>query len=161
MIYFERRKRSMQQLNLTSLVDVILMLVIFFMLTTSFVRIQYMDLSLPGDGKPSTGAKTATAIMEVANNGEVRLDDKPVPIVRLEETLRDLFKGYPNRKILVKSGSDVTVQRLVTVLDTITVAGGHNVAVDHLIETHDVSPITLSPEGEEYSPQNEVDQFFE
>lgn len=161
MIYFERRKRSMQQLNLTSLVDVILMLVIFFMLTTSFVRIQYMDLSLPGDGKPSMGAKTATATLEVANNGEVRLNNKSVPIVRLEETLQELFKGYPNRKILVKSGSDVTVQRLVTVLDTITVAGGRNVAVDHLIETHDVSPITLSPDGEEYSPQNEVDQFFE
>ncbi|MFO1241657.1 MAG: biopolymer transporter ExbD [Rickettsiales bacterium] len=161
MIHFERRRRSVQGLNLTSLVDVILMLVIFFMLTTSFVRIQYMDLSLPGNGAPPPkAAKNVTTFLDIANNGEVRLDGKPVPLVQLEENLRTLFKQKPNQKILVKCGDMVSVQRLVTIMDTIDIAGGKSVAVDHLIEARDVTPITVSPDGTEYSPQNEVDEFL-
>lgn len=147
-------------LNMTSLVDIILMLVIFFMLTTSFARIQYMDLSIPSLGKPAKLVKATTSVLDLTSYGELRLDDRSIKMVELEEVLRSTFKRYPNKKILVKAGNEVTVQRLVSVLDTVYVAGGRSLAVDHLIEAHEVQPITLSPEGTEYSPQNEVDEFL-
>lgn len=148
-------------LNMTSLVDIILMLVIFFMLTTSFARIQYMDLSIPSLGKPAKLLKATTSILDLTNYGELRLDGKSVKMVELEETLRTTFKRYPNKKILVKAGDEVTVQRLVSVLDTIYVAGGRSLAVDHLIEAHEVQPITLSPDGKEYSPQDVIEKGLE
>lgn len=127
---FERQSRRASQINLTPLIDVVFLLIVFFMLSTSFVMSESMELLLP-----SSHAKSVTTdeVMEmrVKPDGTVLMQDRVFDMNALDREIRDVLKTHPDQKILLLSTDGVKVQELVTVMDLIYVNGGRNVQIDH------------------------------
>lgn len=101
--------RSEPEVNLTSLIDVILLLLVFFMVTTSFVRESELTIRLPEvtDEARSVVEKGDLEITITANgayfvNNRALVDDRPATL----------------RAAIVKSMSDVNARRVTIVADS-------------------------------------------
>jgi biopolymer transport protein ExbD len=124
---FERSTRRSLNLPLTPLIDVVFILIIFFMLTTSFMRIESLELMLPSAGKVSD-KKEVTHIF-IRANGEMVLGRRTVEPEELTETLERLFSGDPSSPIMLLTAEGVTMQQLVAVMDRVNAAGGKSLFV--------------------------------
>jgi biopolymer transport protein ExbD len=124
---FERTSRRSLNLPLTPLIDVVFILIIFFMLTTSFMRIESLELMLPSSGKV-TDKKEVTHIF-IRENGDLILGKRDVSPDELSDTLVRLFSQDPSSPVMLLTAEGVTMQQLVAVMDKVTVAGGKSLYV--------------------------------
>lgn len=124
---FERSSRRRPMLQLTPLIDVMLILIIFFMLTTSFIRLESLELVLPSAGKPSS--KKEVAGIFIRKNGEILLGDKIVEQEELSSLLIRSLNRNPETTIVLFSAEGVSMQQLVAVIDKVTISGAKNLYV--------------------------------
>jgi biopolymer transport protein ExbD len=104
---FRRRK-----LSLTSLIDVIFLLLLFFMLSSTFSQFAEVDLSTAGTGQPSA-SETPPIFLQLGAD-RLRVNAREVALTDLREELAPLIEG--EARALVSPGADVTAQRLTDLL---------------------------------------------
>lgn len=126
---FERRERFARHIDLTALVDIVFHLMVFFMLTTSFVISESMELSLPSGTATSVAQSEVTRII-VKQHGGLMLGSADISPDDLQSTLITTLAGNPDSRIVILSTPGVSVQELIAVLDMVYFAGGRNVQVD-------------------------------
>lgn len=120
----------MQDINLTALIDIVFHLMVFVMLTTSFVVSESMELSLPsGKAGAASGAGHIIRI-QITPDGALLADQKPVNSDGLTAVLASRLGEDPNTKIAIFTMAGVNVQQLITVMDTVYLTGGRDVQVD-------------------------------
>jgi biopolymer transport protein ExbD len=124
---FERSPRRSLNLPLTPLIDVVFILIIFFMLTTSFMRIESLELLLPSAGK--VASKKEVVHIFVKANGEIIFGQRTVEPEELSESLIRIFTKDANSPIMLLSADGVTMQQLVAVMDRVTMAGGKSLYI--------------------------------
>lgn len=111
-----RRRRP----SLTPMIDVVFLLLVFFMLAARFGQDQSIPLSpaLAGAGT----YQGAPRLVTVAEGGQVRLNGRPVVLADLAAELRPLMPDAAAIVVLRPTG-DAKLQDLVTVMDDLTGAG--------------------------------------
>lgn len=147
---FARTSRRTLNLPLTPLIDVVFILIIFFMLTTSFMRIESLELMLPSAGK-SAAKKEVTHIF-IKENGEIILGRREVNPDEMSETLQRLFEGDPTSSIMLLSADGVTMQQLVAVMDRVSAAGGKSLFVRKWVDEEDKPSTDASSDSSADSP---------
>ena len=131
---FPRQRRGFKELNLTALIDIVFHLMVFVMLTTSFVVSESMELSLPSAHSKSTPAQVAkTMRIQIAPDGTLQVDDKAMTMGNLNGALAERLGDNPETRIAVLTTAGVTVQQLIHVMDAVYLTGGRNVQVDKVI----------------------------
>ncbi len=123
---FHDHERAHPKLNIAPLIDVVFLLLVFFMLASTFIQPAAIDLSIPG--APST-AKSSVEILtvDVRLNGEVRLNGLLLPLDRLGSELSARVEGDLDTPVAVRAEARVPVQRLVSVMDRIQSVGLSNI----------------------------------
>ena len=128
---FERTKRRVQEVNLPALIDIVFHLMVFVMLTTTFVVSESMELSLPSDkGKTSAASSGQVMRILIQPDGVLQLDAQAMSEDALNATLAQRLAATPDAKIAIFTTPGVNVQQLVKVMDIVYLTGGHNVQVD-------------------------------
>lgn len=119
---FRQRTREPLELNLIPLIDVVFMLLIFFMLTTTFVHDRALEVNLP---KSETGseqrAEMENHVIELDAQGNVAVDGEPIERADLPERLREI--AGDGRPVLLWADAQVVNQQVVTMLDLARRAG--------------------------------------
>jgi biopolymer transport protein ExbD len=127
-MHIERAVRKTRPVPMTSLIDITFLFLFFFMLSTSFVRTESMELTLPhAAGTIVPGEKLLQVY--VSEDGQMFAGRKPVEEEQLVQLLKEMLVQHPDLNILVLSGPKVTVQQLVTVMDRVYLAGAKNLSV--------------------------------
>lgn len=126
-----RESRRAREINLIPLVDIILMLVIFFMISTSFVASESMELSLPSGKADSATVGKVTRIL-IQPDGMVMVDNRTMNTDGLNTLLAQVLARDVDEKIAIFTTPGVSVQQLVNVMDTVYLTGGRNVQVDKI-----------------------------
>ncbi len=125
---FERSARvKVRNLPLTALIDVMFILVIFFMLTTTFMRIESLELMLPSTSKTAT--KQEAMHLFIDGDGKMMLGQRRVDQAELAESLARMFEKDPATSIMMLTADGVTMQQLVDVMDRVYMAGGRSLFV--------------------------------
>lgn len=128
-IEFERTsRRKLRELNLTSLIDVLFILIVFFMLTTTYMRIESMELIMPS-AAGAAAEDEAVVHMFLFANGDMSIGQRKLGREDMMESLRRMFKQDGATKVMLLSADGVTTQQLVSAMDRITLAGGKNLFV--------------------------------
>lgn len=109
------RRRSGNSIILTSLVDVMFVLLFFFMLASSYLDWQKVSLQLGGSGAGAVPADAA--IVQVLAGGQFRLDGQNATVDVLSSHLK------PGQKAVLLPGSGVTLQELILAMDTLKPTG--------------------------------------
>lgn len=119
------RSKRLRVLSLTPLIDVVFMLLLFFMLATSFSRWRSVELVTTVRDSTAATPELASAVLTVL---EKQLLYDKVPMT-LESFIARLNAGpIPlSRTVVVEAADSVSVQRLISVLDQLSAAGITNV----------------------------------
>jgi biopolymer transport protein ExbD len=108
-------RKPVMRLSLTPLIDVVFLLLVFFMLTSTFVRYTALDVSGGRAGAASTELRDL-AIIRLHGRGLMDLNAKPVSLGQLEDRLRDLA-GERKLRVAVKPGQSASVQEIMELLE--------------------------------------------
>lgn len=128
---FVRNSRTKAVIDMTPLVDIVFQLMIFFMLTTSFVPSQSLELLLPSLGGEVSKTKEDMRI-QVTSSGHVTIDGVAVGRSALEDNILLRVAKNQDVRIGIYSTPGVSVQQLITVMDMVYAAGGRHVQVDRM-----------------------------
>tara|TARA_B100000949_G_scaffold217109_1_gene214503 strand:- start:1079 stop:1480 length:402 start_codon:yes stop_codon:yes gene_type:complete len=122
---FSGRQRTKQELNVAPLIDVVFLLLIFFMLASTFIKPEAIDLMLEGS---STGGNAAEEMLniEVVVDGTIRLNGLRLSMPQLEAELASRIQGDQTRPVTIKAAAEVPVQTLVSIMDRVRAAGTNN-----------------------------------
>ena len=122
---FSGRPRTKQELNVAPLIDVVFLLLIFFMLASTFLKPEAIDLMLEGS---STGGNAAEEMLniEVVVDGTIRLNGLRLSMLQLETELISRIQGDQTRPVTIKAAAEVPVQTLVSIMDRVRAAGTNN-----------------------------------
>jgi biopolymer transport protein ExbD len=119
---FRQREREPLELNLIPLIDVVFMLLIFFMLTTTFVHDRTLDIDLPkAEAGSDDRAELENHVIELDASGQIAIDGERVEESDLSAALRTL--AADGRPVVLWADAQVVNQRVVTLLDQARRAG--------------------------------------
>ncbi len=125
---FQRSFSSRFKLSLTPLIDVVFLLVVFFMLTTTFTKHEGISLNF---GQASTEAKQQSEVKHihiiVAGNDRITLNGATIGNALFSKNIADLLAKHPNRQIALETADSASVQDMVTVMDLVQQHGGSNI----------------------------------
>lgn len=138
MLDFQRKKKYVPELPLTAMIDVVFILIIFFMLTTSFMKLESMEVMLPTTTPlPKKAAPDLTmAHIYLENDGKIIYGQRQLDKPELKNTLASVFSAAPEQRVVVLVAPSVTLQTLVDVMDMVYTAGGKNVFVKEWDAAH-------------------------
>lgn len=119
---FEGRARISSELNIAPLIDVVFILLIFFMLTSTMITQQAIELKLP---EASSGSAIDPGQLEVSiqPNGLIFLSDKEVTLATLPDALRKATKTASDPSVVLRADSEVSTANLIAVMDIIRLQG--------------------------------------
>jgi biopolymer transport protein ExbD len=129
MIQIVRHKKHRRGLNLTSLVDLVFLLIFFFMLSTSFEHTQVMDIGFADAEKASVGGLSKTLVITARNDHRLDINGTTYEHQEFELTLRRILVDHPDKTILLRSEEGVNTQSIVSAMDLVHMAGGKNITL--------------------------------
>ncbi|HEY8181132.1 MAG TPA: ExbD/TolR family protein [Thermoanaerobaculia bacterium] len=114
---------DMAEINVTPLVDVMLVLLIIFMVTAPLLT-QGLTVALPtAEGKSFELASNNPAKIQVTATGAVYLDGSPAGSTNLDTTLGPMLRSRRIKRALLEADKSVPYGRVVAVLDVMNRAG--------------------------------------
>ncbi len=121
-----RRRRSAVPISLTPLIDVVFILLVFFMLATSLLDWRAIELNAVRTAAPMS--MEGALVVEIRPEG-VRLAGEKIPSGSLPSRIREHLLRKPRRRVVAKPASGVSLQEAVRVLDALTAAGVEDLSV--------------------------------
>ena len=114
-----RERRKMEtHVDLTPLVDVVFLLLLFFMLTTTFDVATSLKLDLPQSGSKAIVHKEKEVVVSIDGGGQLYVGDKPVEDGELRGAVLATSRGDPNLPLVLRADAATPHRRVVFVLDT-------------------------------------------
>jgi biopolymer transport protein ExbD len=123
---FHTRKRRSPAVNIVSLIDILAILLIFFIVTTTFKKNPpQLEINLPESKatKTAPAQRTEPLVLAVKSDKEITLGDKPVAIETLAQALRTAAAADPSRPVALQADRTAPFGTIVKVLDALRAAG--------------------------------------
>lgn len=125
---YREREENIEDINISPLIDMVFILLIFFMVSTTFVKDMKLDLNRPSASSATT-ASTKAIRLYIDNAGDTFLDGEPVRVWVIQSRLRDLLRASTQKSVLVVTDDAVPSGKLVEVVDQARLAGATDVGV--------------------------------
>ena len=127
MRYIQPKKRN-EEINIAPLIDMVFILLIFFAVSTTFVRDMKLDLDRPS-ASSATAASTKAVRVYSDSGGGMYVDEQPVKDWMIQSRIRDLLSVAASKKVLVIADQNVSAQKLIDVVDQCKLGGAAEVGV--------------------------------
>ncbi|WP_415884325.1 ExbD/TolR family protein [Neptuniibacter sp. QD34_54] len=109
------------EINMTPMLDVVFIMLIFFIVSTSFVREAGIDVNRPTAQTSESQSKTAVLVAISANN-EIWVDRKPVDVRMVRPAIERLKSEQSEINVVIQADEQATTGQLVKVIDQLRLA---------------------------------------
>lgn len=125
--HFDQQESS-DEPNITPLIDIVFILLIFFVVTTTFTHELGLDVERP---EASTGVSLPSHLVRVAisRDGRIAVDGQITSLWRVESEVRDRLASQEERSVLVIADAQVETSELVELIDASRRGGAEHVAL--------------------------------
>lgn len=110
------------QAPLTPLIDIVFMLLIYFLLTTSFIVDEGIKIKLP-QARAAAPQTQQEITVYVDREGRAYLENKLIPQDKLFKSLKEMIAGQQDRLVVIKADRSVILNKAVKVMDLAKAAG--------------------------------------
>lgn len=125
---FERTKKPIKQISLIPLINVVFLLLIFFLVAGTVEKFEVIDVELPEAVSGEIVDEGHIQIL-LGQYDEIIINDKPSTLNEVLAEIESQLKYNKERVITVKADARMNASRLIAVLDRIKAAGGTNLSL--------------------------------
>jgi biopolymer transport protein TolR len=122
MAFDGRSNETLSQINVTPLVDVMLVLLVIFMVTAPILQ-QGVSVNLPRVKAGALAGEEVQLVVAVTAAGKLYLNDAPFTLPELAEKLRAVLREQPDRQVFLRADAEVPYGQVVGVMAAIREAG--------------------------------------
>ena len=123
-----KKKEEESAIDLTPMLDVVFIMLIFFIVTTSFVKESGIDVSRPS-AKTAKKKQRTSILVAINQSGEIWIQRRKVDIRSVRANIERLHAESPEGTVVIQADKRSETGLLVDVMDQIRLAGVENIAV--------------------------------
>lgn len=123
-----RKKTEDAGVDMSPLIDMVFILLIFFMVSTTFTKDMKLELERP-NASSATAASGKSIKVYIDKHSDVFIDGEKIRIWVLQGKVRDKIKNGKSKSILVVTDKGVVSERLIEVVDQVKLGGAKEVSV--------------------------------
>jgi biopolymer transport protein ExbD len=120
---------SEADIDMTPMLDIVFIMLIFFIVTTSFVKEAGVDVNRPTAKTSQKKDKGTNVFIAITNNEEIWIDKKRVDIRALRANIQRLSLDALKTSVIIQADKESTTGILVEVMDQIKMAGISNISI--------------------------------
>jgi len=117
---FQSQRRDEVELNITPLIDVVFLLLIFFMVSTTFERESEINITLPEASKDITEAKPDAIRIAIDTESRIYINDRALinsQLTTIKQGLSDALKNLQDAPVIISADAGTSHQMVVKVMD--------------------------------------------
>ena len=122
LVHYKPRPRLKVEIPLTPLIDIVFLLLIYFLLTTNFLVDEGIKIKLP-QAKASAPQTEKEITVYVDRQGRAFLGTEEVSLAMLFDRLKEMIGGKENRLVVIRADRAVILNKAVKVMDVAKAAG--------------------------------------
>ncbi len=112
------RDRPDDEIPTSSMADIAFLLIVFFMVTTTFTATRGLDFTLPeDDDNPPVIEKEESVLIEIRNSGQLIVDGSPMQLAEIVPYLKPKLERNPKKPVIIKPDLDAPYRAMVGVYD--------------------------------------------
>jgi biopolymer transport protein ExbD len=124
-----RKRREEPKVDLTSMVDVVFLLLIFFMISTTFVASPGLTIKLPESGAKRSVTEPKEVKVYLSAAGEIALGDQPVTLAELRQRLQEYGAKGAAMTFVLYADAQSRHGKVVELMDAARAAGFGKLAI--------------------------------
>jgi biopolymer transport protein ExbD len=128
MIHIRRRLRSSSGVNMTAMIDVLLVLILFFMVSSTLVKSRGLAVKLP-ESKTADSETQNLLVVSIRQDGRLFLNDDPVDEGRLGPQLKEKRLATGQSTVIIRGDRTIPYARMVEVMDIARTAGMEKISL--------------------------------
>lgn len=117
------------EINLTPMLDVVFIMLIFFIVTASFIKESGIDVNRPDAPVTESKPEDANILVVINANDEIWIDRRMIDPRALRANIQRLHAEHPLGSVVIQANKKSTNKMLVTVMDSSRSAGVYNISI--------------------------------
>jgi biopolymer transport protein ExbD len=125
----ERRRRSIEVIDMIPMIDMVFLLLIFFALTNTFEVQRFLELNLPKGSSGIELKKSERLTLYISKENQIILENNQIELGELESKLKEVMQAGAEVTLVIKGDENVPHGRVVELMDVANGAGVKKIMV--------------------------------
>ena len=132
--FYQREEKELISINITPLIDIVFLLLVFFMLATSFIQKSTIEVNLSSGKTVKIDNEKNRAVVILNKKGLIYLNNKLINVTNIRKEINNIVEKNPKYRILIKSHKKIPVQKVIRLIEEVRLAGTDNIKLVNLEE---------------------------
>ena len=124
-----------EEINITPMLDVVFILLIFFIVTANFIKEPGLEVNRP-DSETAEPTENAAILIAVGNAGEIYMDGRRIDKRQVKANVVRLLAENPQGSVVIQADEKATADTIMAVMDGAREAGVYNISLASLSLIH-------------------------
>ena len=124
-----KQEQDENEINLTPMLDVVFIMLIFFIVTATFIREQGLDVNRPDTPEAQVVQEEGAILVIIDETDDIWIDNRIVDPRAVRANVERLHAEDPERPVVVQTAATSSAETLVTVMDASRLAGVFNISI--------------------------------
>tara|TARA_Y100001949_G_scaffold102899_1_gene86807 strand:- start:136 stop:570 length:435 start_codon:yes stop_codon:yes gene_type:complete len=116
------------ELNLTPMLDVVFILLIFFIVTANFIKEPGLEVNRP-DAETSTIQENAAILIAIGNNDDIWIDGRRIDVRQVKANVTKLLAENPQGSVVIQADEQASADAIIKVMDQSRDAGVYAISL--------------------------------
>ncbi len=130
--FYQKEEKELISINITPLIDIVFLLLVFFMLATSFIQKSTIEVNLSSGKTVEIENQKNSVVLILNKKGQIYLNKKLINISNIRNEITNIIEKNPKHKILIKSHKKIAVQKVIRLIEEVRLAGTDNIKLINL-----------------------------
>jgi biopolymer transport protein ExbD len=116
------------QIDMTPMLDVVFIMLIFFIVTASFVKESGIDVNRP-EAATAVQKDRANILVAISDSGEIWINKRQIDARAVQANIERLYAENPQGSVVIQADKKATTETLIKVMDAARAAGVFDVSI--------------------------------
>ena len=126
--YQQQQQEEESEINITPMLDVVFIMLIFFIVTATFIKEAGIDVNRP-DAPTAVKQEKANILIAIGPNNDIWIDRRQVDIRSVRPNIERLHAENPQGSVVIQADKESKTDTLIQVMDASRQAGVYNVSI--------------------------------